>query len=145
MSVGMSQSHFRDPASTEVCDIFLTMVTDTSLRRWILATTVMMGIVRATSCSSFERSSPFWSGDLLQMVFATVLRVRVFPRYMAVDALIHVSAPGPFGDRGIRPSWFHGADGLVHSLHRRLLARIQSGPLIVLLTSHHHVLSQGGF
>ena len=42
MSVGMSQSHLR---SGIFCDIFLSIVTDTSLRRSILATTVMMRTV----------------------------------------------------------------------------------------------------
>ena len=108
MSVGMSQSPFHDPASTEVWriyDIFLAMVTDTSLRRWILATTVMVEIFQATCCSSLERSSPLGIGDLLPMIIATVLRVRVFLKYMAVDTLFFVSAPGPFWDRGDMPRW----------------------------------------
>ena len=39
------------------------------------------------------------------MIFAVVLRVCVFLKYMAVDTLIYVSAPGPFGDRGDTPRW----------------------------------------
>ena len=85
------------------CDIFMTSVTDTSLRQWILATTAMMGIVRATSCSSLERSSPLGSGDLLLMIFATVLRVCVVLKYMVVDTLIYVSAPDPARGRGRWP------------------------------------------
>ena len=73
MLAGMSH-HFHDPAGTTKAWHTLWLFLG-----WILATTVVLGMVRPTSRSSLGRSSPLGSGDLLLMIFAAVLRFARFP------------------------------------------------------------------
>ena len=53
-----------------------------------------------------------------------IFMVHVFVEYMALDLLKYTRAPGPFGDRGVCPSWLHGADGgvcrLIYAVHQTL-------------------------
>ena len=102
------------------------------------------------------------------------LRVRVCLEFVLIDSLSHSRAPGPSGDRGVCPSWLHGADGGVCRLLFAVYQMLSLGPCTVAargapshnrwgvverrlpvktqgrnadcgLTSRHQVLLQGGF